>query len=97
MNIPCDSPSNARRNRRFASLREDTIKVTVRNSGPPIVHIIPEIVDQRLWRSEGVGNLILTHVLMIAFASLVVVAQHTTTIHHKGQPILEAVSAASNR
>jgi hypothetical protein len=72
------------------------IKVTVGILGPPIVYIVPEIVEQGLRRREGVWNFILANVLVIAFASLVVVPQYRPSIHNEGKSIFEVVSASRN-
>ena len=62
-----------------------------------MVHVIPEIVEQGLGRGENVWHFVLANVLVIAFALLIVVAQHAATIHHEGEPILEAVLATCNQ
>jgi hypothetical protein len=48
-----------------------------------MVHVVPEIVEQRLGRGENVWNLVLANMLVIAFALLIVLAQHAATISYR--------------
>jgi hypothetical protein len=59
----------------IASSREETSKVTVRMSGSPAVHVIPEVLKQSCGRREDVRHLLSPDVLVVPLACLVVVAQ----------------------
>jgi len=56
---------------------------------PPLRHVAPEVVQQRLWRTEPVVRFHIADVPMVAFAALVVVTHDADAIHHEGPPELE--------
>jgi hypothetical protein len=66
----------------------------VRILRPPIVHVLPEIIEQGFRRSEYIWDFVLAHVLVIALACFIVVAQYTAAIHHEGESITKAVVAS---
>ena len=96
MNCPCDSPSNARKNRLFIFSREHTSKVTPIISGPPIVNFVPEIIKKQLGRNKFVRDFFLSFVPVITFDCLVVITKDTYTILHKRKSILERMAASRN-
>jgi uncharacterized membrane protein len=71
--------------------------ISVCMSGPPAVDIAVEIGEQLWQRDKGQWVLVVINVLVIAFASLVVVTQHASTVMNQDQAILVRVLAARHR
>jgi hypothetical protein len=68
--------------------------VTVRILEPPIVHVIPKIVEQSPGSRENVRIFFTMDMPVIALALLIVVAQNAMTVHDQGKPIFEDMPTA---
>src|SRR6185503_8367855 len=96
MKAPCGSPSKARRKRRSTSSRDETSRVTVRISGPPVIDSLPKIGEELSGCSERIGALLLADVPVVPFSGFVVKAEHARSPNHQSQAVLEAMLAHSN-
>jgi hypothetical protein len=62
-------------------------------SVPPVVHFVPEIIEQCFGGGEMVGQLFPCHMFVIAFAGLVIVTEHATIARDKCQPVFVVMAA----
>ena len=62
-----------------------------------MVHVVPEIGEQRIDRREPITHFPLPNMSMITFSRLVVVTHDTLTVHYKCQPVFESVRTARQR
>ena len=77
---------------------ESTVIVTAPISFPlSCGNVSQEVVEQLVDGDEHVGHLLGAYVLVIALASLVVVAKHALAGDHVGEPVLEAVRRPAQR